>query len=482
MPFVKFFLENQNIKQTILKNNFWLGLSELINKLLRLLPIIYTIRLLGAYRFGEFSLAFSFAMFFSVLADFGLNFLLIKKTAKNEPTSLETLNNIFWLKIILGLLTNLIIVIAALLSPYALIIKITILILSGFIFCDNLIQLFFFYFRSLQKVQYEALFKIINAVTMAVLVFVCLPLKISIVVVGAAYFFSSLLGLITLSFFFNYKFHPIKFIGNIHIWLNLLKSSLPLAAILAFNLIYHSLDSIILGSYKMNVANGWYNAVYKVMDALLIPALILAGVFFPVLCSIYDKNKQKLENPKIFKNYLSFSLAMAIPILLGSLIMSNRIISILYGQNYLPAQPAFTILLGVLFLIYLGTPFMYLLMATDLQKITIRIMAFGAILNLILNLIMIPHWSLIGAGIATLITYIFDCGLSIYFATKKLSLKIFDWEFWKSIIICLLVSLTLMFFSILIVKNNLSFILALFLSIFIYGFVFYRLYIKRKTF
>ena len=55
-----FLLENIGIKQTILKNTFWLVSAEAVTGLLRLVLLIYAARILGATEYGKFTFAFSF--------------------------------------------------------------------------------------------------------------------------------------------------------------------------------------------------------------------------------------------------------------------------------------------------------------------------------------------------------------------------------------------------------------------------------------
>ena len=77
--FWSFFLDNINLKQTILKNTFWLVMAEIIIRILKLVLVIYVARILGATEYGKFTFALSFAMLFVALSDLGLSPITVRE-------------------------------------------------------------------------------------------------------------------------------------------------------------------------------------------------------------------------------------------------------------------------------------------------------------------------------------------------------------------------------------------------------------------
>src|SRR5258706_13905558 len=69
----QFLLQNSSIKQTMLKNTFWLMFAEGITRLLMFFVTVWIARYLGVRNFGEFTFAFAFTALFGVFADFGFN-------------------------------------------------------------------------------------------------------------------------------------------------------------------------------------------------------------------------------------------------------------------------------------------------------------------------------------------------------------------------------------------------------------------------
>src|SRR3990170_334910 len=69
----KFLLNNESTAQTIVKNTFWLSLSESVGRALRIAIIIYAARVLGAAGWGTFSYMASLAAVFTIFADIGIS-------------------------------------------------------------------------------------------------------------------------------------------------------------------------------------------------------------------------------------------------------------------------------------------------------------------------------------------------------------------------------------------------------------------------
>jgi len=96
--------------------------------------------------------------------------------------------------------------------------------------------------------------------------------------------------------------------------------------------------------------------------------------------------------------YLSY---LAIPIAIGTTLTADRIIVRFYGGSFLGSTEALQILIWGGALMFLNTLLMSALVSINQEKANMKIAAFGVLLNVILNFLLIPNYSYIGAGIAT---------------------------------------------------------------------------------
>src|SRR3989344_6231976 len=109
----KFLFINANPRQTVLKNVFWLGLSNFGGRLIRASLIIYAARVLGTEGYGVFSYALGIAGFFSVFSDIGISGILTREVARHPQVAKEYISTSLIMKMVLICLSVLIIIFVA---------------------------------------------------------------------------------------------------------------------------------------------------------------------------------------------------------------------------------------------------------------------------------------------------------------------------------------------------------------------------------
>jgi O-antigen/teichoic acid export membrane protein len=205
---------------------------------------------------------------------------------------------------------------------------------------------------------------------------------------------------------------------NLSFWKQILRESLPLALTVIFTVIYFKIDVVMLSLIRGdNSEIGWYSAAMRLIELVgILPALIVSALF-PIVSSLYKESIDSLKN--VFKTSFRYLLAIALPIAVGTLLLSDRLIYIIYGKEYFKTIPALKILAIALIFIFVNYILMNILVAVDRQK-TNAIMAGTCVLvNIALNLCLIPHYGYLGAGTATVITEIVLFALGLYFVTKS---------------------------------------------------------------
>ena len=95
----------------ISRNMMALGSAEIISKLLLFVVMIYAAKLLGVASFGKFSFALSFSMLTMILADLGINSMLIREISREKILASKYFINALTAKIFLALTTFLLLVI-----------------------------------------------------------------------------------------------------------------------------------------------------------------------------------------------------------------------------------------------------------------------------------------------------------------------------------------------------------------------------------
>ena len=152
-----FLFSNQGLRQTLIKNTFWLTLSNLGGRVIRALLLIYVARILGAEGYGIFSYAVGLAAFFTAFSDIGINAMLTREGTRNPKAMPEYLATALAIKVGLLIILN-VLVFAA--TPHFItkIPQVTILLplIALLITSDGMRDLTFSITRSQERMQTEA--------------------------------------------------------------------------------------------------------------------------------------------------------------------------------------------------------------------------------------------------------------------------------------------------------------------------------------
>ncbi|HDY88502.1 MAG TPA: hypothetical protein ENH82_10395 [bacterium] len=147
----------------------------------------------------------------------------------------------------------------------------------------------------------------------------------------------------------------------------------------------------------------------------VVPALIVSALF-PILSGLYKDSIASLK--KAYKTSFKYLLVIALPVAVGTLLLSERFIYIIYGKEFVKAIPALQILVFALIFIFVNYILMNILVAVDRQKINAIVAGTCVLVNITLNLCLIPHYGYLGAGFATVVTEIVLFAMCLYFVSK----------------------------------------------------------------
>jgi len=397
-----FLFHNLNARQIIFKNTFWLSASAGINKLLALALIIYAARILGAEGYGQFTFALAFASLLMIFSDLGLSTIVTREFAREKENKNE-FYSLISLKILLALATFIIITVISLFFVGSPEIRSLIVIVGLFLLMNSLTDIAYAFFHARQKMEYAAWLEVIQMVLMVSLGIFVLFRFPSPQNLGYAYFFSAVVSLTAAFLFFNLKIFAVKLKWNTAVWKKFLNMSWPLAFIGLFGVVYSYTDSVMLGYWNMFEETGWYNAAQKIALAGLIPMGLIGAAFYPALSKFSKESKEKLQ--KVWNFELEIMIALALPLVVGGMILAPKIIHSFYSIEFSPSILAFQILIGTAGLVFLYRPFYDAMIVLNHERKIFWITMSGAAVNVVLNLILIPKYSLYGAAIATVVTY-----------------------------------------------------------------------------
>jgi len=452
-------LKNKSLKQTLFKNTVWLSVSKVITHILTAILGIFIARTLGATNYGLLGFAISFTGLFSILSELGLHFIIIREINQNQNAK-NDLGTLLSLKLFLGFLAFFIIIGCSFFIKN-IEVRPLIIIFAAVTSLGSITLFFTAIFRALQKMEYVALTELVQAIMLFIGGFLIIVLNPIVTLVAYAYLLSSLLSVLVVVIVAKRLSILPRLTLNLKVAKKYLSLSWPLALSTVFTTIYVQIDSVMMGFRGMITEVGWYQACNKIMNIVIIPGGIIKTVFFPAISLAYKEKKGYFQkNINIFFNTLMF---LALPISIGGFLLSHDIILFIYGKNFLPSALSLKILIisiiPILFIMLTDSIFI----AIRRQKIIIYTTGLTALLNIILNFILIPRYSLYGAAVATTISYIFYFLLSLIIL-KKINIKLNI----QPLAIILIATLIMAIFILSGITQNINIILQIIIAGFIY--------------
>jgi O-antigen/teichoic acid export membrane protein len=185
----------------------------------------------------------------------------------------------------------------------------------------------------------------------------------------------------------------------------LLTFSAPLMVSAAMNLVLESIDTFILSVLGTTGAVGVYNVAYP-LAKLLTPALMAFGfIFLPAISELHS-NGEFEEMRRTYQLISKWILFITLPIFLVFAFFPATVIRLTFGPEYTSGALALTVL-SVGFLVHSVAG----LNGNSLTSIgRVRTLmydnAFVALLNIVLNIVLIQRYSYVGAAVATTVCYI----------------------------------------------------------------------------
>lgn len=403
--------QNRNLRQTIVKNVFWLSVGQIGSRLIRAAIIIYAARILGAAEYGIFSYVLGFAGFFTLFADIGVSQLLTRNIANHPEKRNEYFTSSFWIKIFLLLITALFVVFIA---PYFTNIekaKILIPLVAFLVIFDGIRDFAIAYLRGIEKMEREAMIIIVMNIIIVIAGFVILNISPTSKSLILSYIASVGVSAILAIFILKNQFLKIFRLFNKKLISETLRACWPIAFSGMLGVFMLNTDLIMLGWWRTPEEIGYYSASQRIVQVLYtLPALLAAGIF-PALSRIIKQKNQEKEK-MLNEKSMTIVFFIAIPLVVGGIILGKPIFELIFGKEYLPGVPAFQILILTSFLIFPGIILSNLILAHNQQKKVIGYVAAGSFGNIIFNALLIPIYGIIGSAIATIIALLLNFGLT----------------------------------------------------------------------
>jgi O-antigen/teichoic acid export membrane protein len=402
-------------------NTAWLFTEQVLRLIAGFFVGVWVARYLGPEKFGLFSYALAFVSIFQGIAKLGLDGIVVRDLVQEPEKRDVYLGTSFWLKLIGGVITFLIIAIILFIqsiftSNFFTETNIYILIIAfGIIFQS--FEVIDFYYQATVQAKYISIRRIIQLILSSII-------KIFLVLTGADliwFVLVSLFDIISLSImgWLIYRSQGLpNFVRyfDIEIGKKLLRDSWPLLLSSVAVMIQARIDQVMLKQFIGLRELGNYVVALNIIEVLGFVPMILHQSLLPAIVDAKKKSKNIYYNRLLDYYKLMFSLFLIVFIIL--FFCGDIIIRLLYGSKYEIASQIISLIAFRLFFAYMGVAKGAFITTENLFRYSLLTSIAGAILNVTLNYILIPQFKSYGAILSSFISFFITIFLFDFFYSR----------------------------------------------------------------
>ena len=392
----------------VVKNTIVLYIAKGLSFLITFFYVMYSARYLGPTNYGIISLALAYAGVFSILADFGIQKLTIREIAREKETIQSYITNIALMKIILALITYALLATIVYMMSYPVETMQVVWILGVTVVFSSFTQFLNAIFQSFERMELQAAGQVLNAIVMAIGVFCAVHFSWSVLLFAALYASTSFLimvySCITTFWVLHHKIiRPIADVKSIDwaLWKHIMRNAWPIGIVSVIGIVYFKIDVLMLQAFKGATEVGLYSAAHQLMELTYIIPEIIITALFPLMSRYYVNSALSLN--KIYKTLFKYFLVISSLIALLVTLLGDQIIGTIYGVKFVNSTGLLKILIWSTIPIYISTVMASMYIIANKQRPYLILQISLLFVNVLLNLVLIPAYSNVGASVAKII-------------------------------------------------------------------------------
>lgn len=385
-------------------NISWLFVDRIVRVIIGVCVTVLIARYLGPKDFGIISYAWALAALFGALALMGLKDVVIRDLVTDPQTAGRTLGTAGGLMMIGSLAAYLLLVICVVLTRS----DDAVVKLASFAIGGSVLFRFFefgaFWFESQVQSRYVVFAQLVvfllASVTKIYLVAAGAPLIAFVMTIMIQAIASSISATVV---FASFKPGSVSLSFEPQRAKQLITASWPLLFSGIAMMVYMRIDQLMVASILGDQSVGVYTAAVTVSEATYVLAVIFVATTFPAVLSA--KNEGETVYRARFQQLFDFIVILAVAVAIPLTVLSDWIINILFGATYEAAGIVLAMHAWSLVFVFLGVVSSRWFVAEGRQTLNLQRTLLGAVVNIFLNLLLIPSYGLIGAAFASVIAH-----------------------------------------------------------------------------
>lgn len=402
--------------KSIFKNTGWMTISQGITSICAFLWTILIARYLGVYDYGIMSFAISFTWLFAILMDIGISVYTTRELARDKNQLNKFVGNIVPLKSLLAIVLFLVIFSILYISKYDNLTIIVTLIFSIELIFMSFMGFFSGIFQAFEELKYPSIGAILNSIFLLIGILLTIYFDLGVIFIAIAYTVAYAIYFVYLVIIYLSKFGMPKLTFDLSFLKETIIKSIPFGLSNFFYSVYFSIDIVMLTSLVGNYPTGIYKSAYNIISVFAAFFPVYTATIFPVMSKYFVQSKDMVRVS--YETSVKYLLIIILPISAYVFLYATPIIDLIYSNQYSLAGVPMQILIWTVAFLFVNGAGSSVLNSVNKELSVTKIYVVAAIVNVILNSVLIPKYSFNGAAMATVLSEIVICVLVLYGISK----------------------------------------------------------------
>jgi O-antigen/teichoic acid export membrane protein len=383
-----------------------------------LLTIAYG-HFLGAFKFGELYLTITFISLMGIPLDAGFSNQIIRSVAQEPEKSLRYFSSILLIKLGLWPILYVLALLVSWLLGYSTEVRVLVGIYGFFLLSNGLASTFASLHYALERTAFPVLGIVLEKGLSALFGILLLKSGAGVQVMALVLIGGSFASAVWQAIWF-YRLVGTQFIFDPALIHEIISMNIPFLIYAVLVAGYTNIDTVLLSVMTNSSVVGWYGGATRILDSLnFLPNIVITTIMYPVFSKLSITSDDGLK--VAVEKSVNFLLFFSIPIATGLIIAAPNITAFLYHRSdFTHSIPVFQLAAPGLIFVYINFALFTLILSRKQERWVSVMAAIGLIVNLGLNLILIPLYQHSGAAIATSLTEMLMCCIAIVFIPRHL--------------------------------------------------------------
>lgn len=391
------------VKSTEAKNAGWLIAGRVIQLMITFVMGIFTTRYLGPGNYGLINYANVFVAFFTPVCTLGIQSVIIRDFVNHPGEEGKALGSSLVFRLISGFFSSIIIVVCVSITDSGETATIVIAAICSFQLVFRAFDLFHYWFQYKQKASVIAIVMLVAHIATSFYKAYLLVSKKSIYWFATAVPMDYLILAVMIYCVYKKNDGP-ELIFSRKKGFELLSYSYHFILSGMMVAVYAQTDKFMLKQMLDETSVGYYSLASSINMMWVFVLQAVIDAFYPAIMKLYsvDQNQFERKNRQLYATIEYISLFVAICFT----IFGRSAVQMVYGEAYVPASDPLKVICWYTMFSYLGVARDAWIVCKGLQKYLKYMYLCAAVLNVILNLLLIPISGMNGAAVASLTTQI----------------------------------------------------------------------------